>query len=177
MFCVFSHRAKSNEFGWHISGSAHHIVPLGFNFLSLAVIPVKIQLPLAEPCAAAPGESGLCPCQDFQCNSRCLSSALESLSITWNHRLKVCPHTDPSQATGFFNKGMKAGFCRLPGELRAPGSGRSRQSRFQQGTAARVLPAALLGPGVLQLEQLHSLLLGICEFQGTASWPEPSPRF
>lgn len=96
------------------------------------MIPVKIQLPLAEPCAAAPGESGLCPCQDFQCNSRCLSSALESLSITWNHRLKVCPHTDPSQATGFFNKGMKAGFCRLPGELRAPGSGRSRQSRFQQ---------------------------------------------
>lgn len=123
-----------------------------------------------------PGEVGLCHCQDFKCNSRCLSSALESLSITWSHRLKVCPHTDPSQATGFFNKGIKDGFCRLPGKLTAPVSGRSRRERIPAGnrspcpaSSAARLEGAPAGTPPLPVP-------GMCKFQGTEPRVQTPPR-
>lgn len=91
----FSHNAKSNEFSLHALGSAHHIVPLGLNFLSLSVTPVKVQFSFIKQIhiQPVPRESRLCCRQGFKYNSRCLSSALDRRSITGNHRVKVCPHT------------------------------------------------------------------------------------
>lgn len=50
------------------------------------------------------------------------------------------------------------------------------RSGFQRGTTTHVLPAALLGLRVLQLEHLHSAFVGKRKFQGTQPHVQTPPR-
>lgn len=150
---------------------------------------VQLLITSCDP-SEGPAFTGKAPCSQSQENqgsvtARILSATVGAYPVPWRASPSLGTADQRSAHTqihlkpqGFFNKGIKDGFCRLPGKLAAPASGRSRREQIPAGncspcpasSAARLqgAPAGtppLPVPGDLQASR------------NTASCPDPSLSF